>query len=51
MCNGVRCTLSFLLTPCCRVVSKSDMGGFAEMWDGLPLKIKARLLDHEGVSI
>ena len=49
--NACRANPIPLLIPCHRVVSKSGMGGFAGSRDGLPLKIKARLLDHEGVSI
>lgn len=49
--NACRANPIPLLIPCHRVISKTGMGGFAGNRDGLPLKIKAWLLNHEGVSV
>lgn len=49
--NACRANPIPLVIPCHRVVAKSGMGGFAGSQDGLPLKIKTWLLDHEGVSV
>jgi len=49
--NACRANPIPLLIPCHRVVSKSGMGGFAGSRDGLPLKIKIWLLEHEALFI
>ena len=49
--NACRANPIPLVIPCHRVVSKSGMGGFAGSRDGVPMKIKTWLLDHEGVSV
>ena len=49
--NACRANPIPLLIPCHRVVSKSGMGGFSGSREGAPVKIKAWLLEHEGVSI
>ena len=40
-----------LIIPCHRVVSQKGIGGFAGATEGNYLKIKRRLLEHEGVEI
>lgn len=40
-----------LIVPCHRVVASTGLGGFSGSRDGLPMRIKSRLLEHEGVSI
>ena len=49
--NACRANPVPLLIPCHRVVAKSGMGGFSGSRDGLPLKIKTWLLDHEAASV
>ena len=49
--NACRANPIPLVIPCHRVVSKSGMGGYAGSRDGMPMKIKRWLLEHEGVSL
>jgi len=49
--NACRANPIPLVIPCHRVVAKSGLGGFSGSKDGAPVKIKAWLLAHEGLSI
>lgn len=49
--NACRANPVPLVIPCHRVVARSGMGGYAGSRDGSPLKIKAWLLEHEGVFL
>ena len=49
--NACRANPIPLVIPCHRVVSKMGMGGFSGSRDGLPMKIKKWLLEHEGASV
>ncbi len=49
--NACRANPVPLFVPCHRIVSKSGLGGYVGRRDGVPMKIKAWLLSHEGVNI
>ncbi len=49
--NACRANPVPLVIPCHRVVSKTGIGGFAGSQEGLPMRIKRWLLEHEGISI
>ena len=49
--NACRANPVPLVIPCHRVVAKTGLGGFSGSRDGLPMKIKMWLLEHEGVSV
>jgi len=49
--NACRKNPTPVIVPCHRVVSKTGIGGFSGATEGEHLKIKRRLLAHEGVEI
>jgi len=48
--NACRKNPIVLIVPCHRVVSQKGIGGFSGATDGAFLRIKQRLLSHEGVE-